>query len=130
MDDTIELVNSILSFSVLGFIITALTGFALFFFADKKEILRKYFRRVMPMYYMFLAFILLCILLLSAFKGFRITFIEIAALIVWIYAIFGALKAYKFGKNGNEKFKSFTVKKYASDIILCLIVCLLWVSEV
>ncbi|MDR0761908.1 MAG: hypothetical protein LBF13_02525 [Campylobacteraceae bacterium] len=130
MDETIELVKNILSFSVFAFIASALTGFVLFCLADKKEILRKYFRAVMPMYYMFLAFILLCILLLLAFKSFQITFTESIALIVWMCVLFGAIKAYRLGKKGCEKFKSFTVKKYAFDIILCLVVYILWIGKV
>jgi ABC-type transport system involved in cytochrome bd biosynthesis fused ATPase/permease subunit len=130
MDDTIELINSILSFSIFGFIITALAGFVLFCLTDKETLLRKYFRAVMPMYYMFLAFVLLCILLLLAFKGFLITLAEIIALIAWICALIGAVMAYRFGKKGSEKFKSFTRKKYVSDIILCSIVCFLWVSGI
>ncbi|MDR1614125.1 MAG: hypothetical protein LBS26_00995 [Campylobacteraceae bacterium] len=130
MDDTIELVKSILSFSFFAFIVTALTGFILFCLTDKNEILRKYFRSVMPIYYMFLAIIFLCILLLLAFKSFRITLIESAALITWICVLYGAITVYKLGKNDNKKFKNFALKKYALDVILCFVIYFLWVSGI
>jgi hypothetical protein len=130
MDETIELVTSILSFSFFAFIVTALAGFTLFCFADKNDILSKYFRAVMPMYYMFLAIMLLCTLLLLAFKSFRVTLIEIAALIAWICALSSAVATYKLGKKNSEKFKSFALKKYALDILLCFIVYLLWAGGI
>ncbi|MDR1008292.1 MAG: hypothetical protein LBL65_07045 [Campylobacteraceae bacterium] len=130
MDDTIDLVKSILSFSFFAFIVTALIGFILFCLANKTAVLRKYFRAVMPVYYMFLAFIFLCILLLLAFKGFRITIAESVAIIAWICVLSGAITAYRLSKKNNEKFGSFTARKYAFDIVICFIVYLLWVGRV
>ncbi|MDR1976156.1 MAG: hypothetical protein LBQ18_04125 [Campylobacteraceae bacterium] len=130
MEDTIRLIENIITASVFAFVVTAAVGFALFFFGANAD-LKKRFRAVMPIYYMFLAFMLFCALLLSAFGHFEIEPIEIVALAAWIYALVSAIKAYKLSKGQDRaRFKSFTTKKYLADIIICFFLYFLWVGGV
>ncbi|MDR2100843.1 MAG: hypothetical protein LBP40_08485 [Campylobacteraceae bacterium] len=121
MNETIELVNAVLSFSVIALAIVALGGLVSFSFAHERDVLRKRFRAVIPIYYMFLAIMLLCVLLLLSFEHFQFDNIYII-FIVWIYFLITSIMAYRLGKRQSDKFKNFTMKKYLGDIIICTLI--------
>lgn len=114
--------QNILVFSVIALNIAACCGLMLFAFADDKEILWKRFRAVMPIYYMFLAIIMLCVLLLLSFGQFQFDIAHFVIFAAWIYALTGAIFSYKLGKRRSEKFKIFTFYKYLGDITVCSLI--------
>jgi hypothetical protein len=122
MQETVYLVQSILIFSVVALNIAACCGLMFFASVNEKEILWKRFLTVMPIYYMFLAIIILCVLLLLSFGHFQVNMVYFAIFTVWIYALVSAIFSYRLGKQQSEKFKIFTFYKYLGDVSICFLV--------
>jgi amino acid transporter len=126
MQETIDLTLKIIRFSSVAFIIFAAIGIVIFIATKDKDRLYKNYKLIMPMYYMFFAITAFCGIILLAFNFFAISLKIIFMIVAFAVILTTSIKSYKFSKNKElfEKFRSFTCKKYVSDIAICLVVFL------
>ncbi|MDR2789411.1 MAG: hypothetical protein LBB59_00295 [Campylobacteraceae bacterium] len=122
MQETVHFVQNTLVFCIAALDIAALCGLIFFAFTREKEALWSRFRAVMPLYYMFLAIIMLCILLLLSFGHFQFYMAHFVIFAVWIYAFSSAIFSYRLGKRRSEKFRIFTFYKYLGDAAILFLI--------
>ncbi|MFV0481480.1 MAG: hypothetical protein ACK5LP_05810 [Campylobacteraceae bacterium] len=124
MQETYILTSNIISYSSMIFIVCALFGVAIFLFTSDMVQLKKRYKLLMPMYYMFFSIICFCGFILLTFKHFTFSLTNFVMLIVWLIILATSIKSYKLYKNStlSLKFQQFTLIKYVSDILLVFLV--------
>ncbi|MDR0408127.1 MAG: hypothetical protein LBH45_04370 [Campylobacteraceae bacterium] len=120
MQETISLLENILLYSVIFFILCAFTGFIISLKSKNFRLFKKRLSFLNPTYYLFFSIITFSfVITLILKKHFVLIDALFAALLMTI--LFGGIKIYKLGKikTAFENLKSFAVKKYCFDILIC-----------
>jgi len=120
MQETIDLTLKIIRFSSVVFMIFAFIGVIIFLVTKDKNRLYKNYKLLMPMYYMFFAITIFCGIILLTFNFFQISLKIILMIVAFVIILSTSIKSYKLRKKVAlfEEFKSFTLKKYISDLVI------------
>ncbi|MDR1554939.1 MAG: hypothetical protein LBS39_02810 [Campylobacteraceae bacterium] len=122
MQETLLLLYNILFYGIIFFALCALMGVILSLKSKEYKILKKRIFLLNPTYYLFFSIITFSFIIVLALKKHFILIDLFFALFLAIILL-GGIKIYKISKTKEsfERFKSFAVKKYCCDMLVCAI---------